>query len=148
MTLINKSIKELEAVALLRSLGYTVILPVKEKYSPSDKQLQDYFYKNMIIVAGSSFSMVSSKELHNDLKDLQEAQLKAFKKYNIAKDQFNRDIKFLLEKMFLNYNQLGIENLTRMGWLFTDSGSWILRKVATRYATDYYEMVISTLLEN
>lgn len=148
VSLVDRALKEQEALALLRNLGYTIILPVKEGKTLSNKKLQEYFYKNMIIIAGSAFATVSVKDLHEDLKDLKEAQQKAHKKYGISKYHFNRDIKFLLDKLFINYNQLGVENLTRLGWLFTDAGSWVLRKVAAKHATDYYEMVVSALLED
>lgn len=149
MSLINIDIKtkEKHAVALLRSLGYSVIRPVSSKNKVSDSSLINYFYRQMTLTCGAVYSNNYSSNMSEDLNALKEAQVRIFKNTGLHKDIVNRDLQYLLEKLFNNYNQLNITSISSFSFLLSYKGNWILRKVATTYSSDYYDMVVQGLLD-
>jgi len=138
-------ITEKVAIDFLRSLNYTVLKPVKLGKRITDNQLIDFFYFKLSRVCGSSFSFLPSSLKSDDLKALKQCQLKAEEK-GIDKYHFNRDLLFILRKLFENFNKLKLTDLKSFNWLLSDKGSWVLRKVAVNYSADYLDFLIQSAL--
>jgi hypothetical protein len=136
---------ERTAIDFLKSLNYTVLKPVKLSKRITDSQLIDFFYFKLSRICGSSFTFLPSSLKSDDLKALKQCQLKAEAK-GIDKYHFNRDLMFVLKKMFDNFNKLQLTDLKSFNWLLSDKGSWVLRKVAVNYSPDYLDFLIQSAL--
>lgn len=135
------SINEKEAIHLLKQLNYTILPPVKIKNRISDSKLIDFFYDKLIRVYGSVYSINPQSLKSDDITALKKCQAVAESK-GIDKYQFNKDMYFLLIKLFENIDKLELKDLKSFNWLLSGGGIWILKKIAVMYKPCYIDFLL------